>query len=85
VLHSLALVCGAHKQELNTLKLELNGYGRRPMAALKKLIFPIVYPFQENIIGYFSGPAKLRAPKTHNTKGNAERQKKMRGRAGRGN
>ena len=63
VLHSLTLVCGAHKQELNTLKLELNGYGRRPIAALIKLIIPIVYPFQENIIGYFSGPAKVRAPK----------------------
>ena len=45
VLHSLTLVCGAHKQELDTLKLELNGYGRRPIAALIKLIFPIVYPF----------------------------------------
>jgi len=33
------------------------------MAALIKLIFPIVYPFQENIIGYLSGPAKVRAPK----------------------
>ena len=66
VLHSLTLVCGAHKQELNTLKLELNGYGRRPIAALIKLIFPIVYPFQENIIGYFSGPAKVRAPKNDN-------------------
>jgi len=63
VLHSLTLVCRAHKQELNTLKLELNGYGRRHIAALIKLIFPIVYPFQENIIGYFSGPAKVRAPK----------------------
>ena len=63
VLHSLKLVCGAHKQELNILKLELNGYGRRPIAALIKLIFPIVYPFQENIISYFSGPAKVRAPK----------------------
>jgi len=63
VLHSLTLVCRVHKQELNTLKLELNGYGRRPIAALIKLIFPIVYAFQENIIGYFSGPAKVRAPK----------------------
>ena len=80
VLHSLTLVCGAHKQELNTLKLELNGYGRRPIAALIKLIFP-------NIISYFSGPAKVRASPqktTHNTKGNVERPKKMQGRAGRG-
>ena len=41
----MTLVCGAHKQELDTLKLELNGYGRRPIAALIKLIFLIVYPF----------------------------------------
>ena len=35
VLHSLTLVCGAHKQEPNTLKLELNGYGRKPIVALR--------------------------------------------------
>ena len=56
------LIFGAHKQELNTLKLELNGYGRRDIPTLIKLIFPIVYPFQENIIIYFSDPAKVRAP-----------------------
>ena len=62
VLHSLTLACRAHKQELNTLNLELNGYGRSPIAALTNLIFPIVYQFQENIITYFSGPATVRAP-----------------------
>jgi len=46
----VTLVCRVHKQELNTLKFELNGYGRRPIAALIKLIFPIVYSVQENII-----------------------------------
>ena len=80
VLHSLTLVCGAHKQELNTLKLELNGYGRRPIAALIKLIFP-------NIISYFSGPAKVRAPKKRQCttpKAMSRGQKKMQGRAERG-
>ena len=88
VLHSLTLVCGAHKQELNTLQLELNGYGRRPITALIKLIFPKVYPFQENIISYFLWRSKgesIQKTTTHNTMiSNAERPKKMQGMAGRG-
>ena len=85
VLHSLTLVCGPINRNWTQLSWNWYGYGRRPKAALITLVFPIVYPFHENIISYFSGPAKARAPKKQQRttpKGMTRGEKRCRGELG---
>ena len=45
-----------------------------PIAALIKAMFPIVYPFQENIISYFWWPSKGESTQKNNNEQHHDKQ-----------